>query len=167
MTDVDKKKQALAVTLSLHGQARAKAVEIDVEKLSDKDGMQILFGELDKIFLRDSVDLAYENYTKFDKYHREEGQDMSSFIIEFERRYDLCKKSDMSLPDAVLSFKLLDSAGLSETDRQLALTAAKDLKFVSMKSALKRIFGGSSHSDSLVRGDGITIKQNEEYTKGD
>ena len=61
---------------------------------------------------------------------------MSSFIIEFERRYDLCKKSDMSLPDAFLSFKLLNSAGLSETDRQLALTAAKDLKFLSMKSAL-------------------------------
>ena len=99
--DVDEKKRELAVTLSLHGQARAEAVEIDVEKLSDQNGMQTLIGELDKIFLRDSVDAAYENYTKFDKYHREEGQHMSSFIIEFERRYDLCKKSDMSLPDAV------------------------------------------------------------------
>ena len=38
--DVDEKKQALAVTLSLHGQAQAKAVEIDVEKLSIKNGMQ-------------------------------------------------------------------------------------------------------------------------------
>ena len=137
MMDVDEKKWALAVTLSLHGQARAEAVEIDVEKLRDQNGMQTLIGELDKIFLRDSVDVAYENYTKFDKYHREEGQDMSSFIIEFERRYDRCKTSDMSLPDAVLSFKRLDSAGLSETDRQLALTAAMDLKLFSMKSALE------------------------------
>ena len=43
-----------------------------------------------------------------------------------------------------------------------------DLKFFSMKSALtcKRIFGGSSHSDSLVGGDGITVKQeNVCYTK--
>ena len=43
---------------------------------------------------------------------------MSSFIIEFERRYYLFKKSDMSLPDAVSSFKLLDSASLSEMDTQ-------------------------------------------------
>ena len=42
MTDVDEKKQALAITLSLHGQVRVKAVEIDVEKLSDKSGRQTL-----------------------------------------------------------------------------------------------------------------------------
>lgn len=122
MTAVEEKKEALAVTLSLHGQVRAKAVEIDVEKLSDKNGMQTLCGELDKIFLWNSVNVAYENYTKFDKYHRDEAPDMPSFIIEFERRYDLCKKSDISLPNAVLSFKLLDSVGLSEMDGQLALT---------------------------------------------
>jgi transposase InsO family protein len=134
-------------------------VEIDVEKLCDKDEIQTLISELDKIFLRDNVDIAYEHYTKFDKYERGDGQDMSSFIIEFERKYDLCKKSEMTLPDAVLSFKLLDSAGLSEKDRQLALTAANDLKFSSMKSALKRIFGGTQHSTGQETGDGITIKQ--------
>ena len=98
MTDVDKNKQAHAVTLSLQGQAQAKAVEIDVEKLSNKNGMQTVIGELDKIFLQDFVNLLSENYTKFDKYHIEEGQDMSSFIIKFERRHDLCKKSECHCP---------------------------------------------------------------------
>ena len=40
-----------------------------------------------------------------------------------------CVKYDMGLPNAVLAFKLLDSCHLSQLDRQLALTAACELKF--------------------------------------
>ena len=119
MMDVDEKKRALAVTLSLCGQTGAKAVEIDVEKLSDKNGMQTLIGEWDKIL----------------------------YIHVF-----------LQIPNDVLSFKLLNSAGLSEADRQLALIAAKDLKFLLIKSALKQIFIGSSHSDSFVGGSHTRVK---------
>lgn len=48
----------------------------------------------------------------------------------------------MQLPEAVLAFKLLDGAGLTESQRQLALTACTDLSFESMKQALRRIFTG-------------------------
>ena len=58
MTDVDKKKQALAVTLSLSGQTRVKVIEIDFAKLSGKYGMQTLIGKLDKTFVRDSINVA-------------------------------------------------------------------------------------------------------------
>lgn len=47
----------------------------------------------------------------------------------------------MELPDAVLTFKLLNTAGLNLKDRQLALTACPNVSFTNMKSALKRIFG--------------------------
>lgn len=40
--------------------------------------------------------------------------------------------------------KLLDTACLEVKDRQLALTACTVLTFASMKSALKRLFGGTS-----------------------
>ena len=46
----------------------------------------------------------------------------------------------MTMPDAVLAFKLLDNSNLSATERQLALTAAADLKFDTMKGALRRVF---------------------------
>ena len=49
----------------------------------------------------------------------------------------------MVLPEPVLAFKLLGSAGLSQKKRQLVLTATSTLDFSSMKSALKRIFGGA------------------------
>lgn len=50
----------------------------------------------------------------------------------------------MTLSDALLAFKLLDAACLDEKSRQLALTACTELTFASMKSVLKRIFGGTT-----------------------
>ena len=67
---------------------------------------------------------------------------MGDFIIEYERRYNICRKYKMEYPDSVLAFKLLDNAGLSVKERQLVLTAERI--FSSMKFALKRIFGDSS-----------------------
>ncbi len=69
----------------------------------------------------------------------------------------------MTLPDAVLAFKLtlLDTACLDEKNRQLALTACAELKFSSMKSALKRIFGGKSTGSS----SGIQVNQDVAFFK--
>lgn len=69
MTDEDEKKQVL--TLSLHRHGQAKVGKIDVEKLSNKNGRQTLTTELDNIFLRNFVNVAHENCTTFDKYHRD------------------------------------------------------------------------------------------------
>ena len=157
VTDLDKKKQALAVTLTLKGQARAKALEIDAEKLNDDDGMAELMTSLDSIFKGDKIDIAYSAYSNFDGYKRE-SENIVDYIIEFERRHHLCKKHDMTLPDAVLAFKLLDGAGLDKKEKQLVLTAvAAELTFANMKSALKRIFGETKTGD--ISGDGIKVKE--------
>ena len=36
------------------------------------------------------------------------------YMIEFEQRYNKCKKHDMALLDAIPAFKLLNNAGLSQ-----------------------------------------------------
>ena len=56
---------------------------------------------------------------------------------------------DMKLPDAVLAFKLLDGASLSQEERQLALAVGNDLKLVTMKSALKMVFTKPGTEQSL------------------
>ncbi|CAC5364880.1 unnamed protein product [Mytilus coruscus] len=86
---------------------------------------------------------------------------MSDYIIEFDKRYSKSKKYDMTLPEAVLAFKLLDNAGLSSRDKQLALTASSDVKYTSMKSALQRIFGERMSGLTEITGNvsSITIKQ--------
>ena len=142
MTDLVKKKQALAITLTLEGQAKAKALELDVTQLNDDEGVKTLLEALDTLYLKDTVDIAYSAYTEFDKYSRSADVHINDYIIEFERLHNRCKKHEMGLPDAVLTFKLLDNANLTDEERKLALTFASDLNFTSMKSGLKRIFGG-------------------------
>ena len=54
----------------------------------------------------------------------------------------------MVFPKPVLTFKLLDSAALSQKERQLVLTATSTLHFSTMKSALKTTFAWSTVSNT-------------------
>lgn len=152
VTDLEKKKQALAVALALSGRARETAMEIAVDDLNKDTGMDTLLAKLDNLFLKEEKDRTYDAYSDFDRILRDGNVSMADYIIDFEQRYSRMRKYKMELPDAVLAFKLLDTACLDVTDRQLALTACADLTFASMKSALKRIFGGKTS----VSSDGIS-----------
>ena len=61
--------------------------------------------------------------------------------------------------DAVLAFKLLDSASLSVDDRKLALAFNKDMRFSDMKAALKRLFNKASSTNI----PNIAIKDEETF----
>lgn len=146
VTELEKKKQALAVALALSGRARETAMEIPVDDLNKDTGMNTLLTKLDDLFLKEEKDQVYEAYSSFDRIMKDSSVSMTDYIIDFKQRYSRMRKYKMELPDAVLAFKLLDTACLEVKDRQLALTACTDLDFASMKSALKRIFGGKSAS---------------------
>ncbi|KAG9283062.1 hypothetical protein AMEX_G1791 [Astyanax mexicanus] len=144
VTELDQRKQALAVTLSLTGKARTIALEISAEDLNKDNGLTTLLQKLDTVYLKEEKDRQYDAYTEFDNIRRDSNVTMMDYIVEFERVYNKMSKLKMKLPDAVLAFKLLDTAGLTVKDKQLALTACSDVTFSSMKSALKRIFGDNS-----------------------
>ena len=59
VTDLDQKKQALAVTLCLSRRAREASLETKAEELNTNDGMKILLTKLDSVFQKDPKDLAY------------------------------------------------------------------------------------------------------------
>ena len=147
VTDLERRKRGLALALSLQGKAREIAVKINIDTLNVDDGVDNLIAELDKVFEKDKKDQAYSAYRAFDTYKRLDSVKMCDYIIQFEQNYNNCKGFQMTLPDAVLAFKMLDNAGLTESERQLALTACTSIKFEDMKTALNRIFGGKSSSD--------------------
>ena len=161
VTDLEKKKRGLALALTLQGKPREVALEMDAAKLNAENGVEVLMTELDKVFEKDKMDQAYSAYTAFDKYQREGSMNMSAYIIEFEQRYNKCKKYNMVLPDTMLAFKLLDNAGLDQSDRQLALTACSDLKFDTMKGALNRIFG--TKSPLVVSDAAVAVKEESAF----
>lgn len=160
VTELKKEKQALAVSLSLTGNARESAMEIPAADLGSEDGMTKLFAQLDKVFLRDDKDRAYEAYKDFDTFHRADNMSMSDYILEFDKRYNKSKRYEMTLPEAVLAFKLLDNAVLSPQEKQLALTASSNLKYTAMKSALQRIFGETACASNTGNNfPSISVKQ--------
>ena len=84
ITDVDKKKQALVVTLSLSRKARETALEINSSELNADDGMDVLIKQLDAVFKKEAIDEAYEAYSLFESYKRKPEETVSDYIIEFE-----------------------------------------------------------------------------------
>ncbi|CAG2248923.1 unnamed protein product [Mytilus edulis] len=69
----------------------------------------------------------------------------------------------MEVPDAIIAFKLLDNAGLSQSNHQLALTAWSDLKFDTTKSALNRIFASKSQNVPEERDTVVTVKEESAF----
>ena len=161
VTEVDVKKQAPVVSLSLQGNARTVAKDIEIEQLNADVGMTKLLAELDKVYLKDDKDRAYEAYKNFDTY-KNTTETMTEYIMEFDSRYNKAKKHEMSLPEVVLSFKLLENANHTPEQKQLAITAASDLTKKSMKSALTRIFG-DGHGGATGGFKSISIKQENAY----
>ena len=81
---------------------------------------------LDKLLLQEAIDSAYDAYKKFDGFRKLGDMNINDYIVEFDQRYQKTVEHKMALPDAVLAFKLLDNANLSNHERQLALTACTD-----------------------------------------
>ena len=84
VTDLDQKKQALAVTLCIIGRAREAALEIKTEELNTDDDMKRLSTKLDSVFQKDSIDLAYEAHALFEQCKRHESTSITDHIVEFE-----------------------------------------------------------------------------------
>ena len=146
VTSIPKKEQAIVIMLkSLENNAKAeKAVsEFTAAELNTDEGMELLITKLDSIFQNETIDEAYDTYSKFINFSRKEDSDMNDYIIEFEHLYKKMRDFEMKLPDPVLAFKLLDGANISDDERKLALTLGKDMKYEDMKSALKRLFNRS------------------------
>ena len=141
ITSITKKQQAPTIALRLTVRAKQIALSIPADELHDDNGIDKLFEKLDMSFKRDEVDCANETYKNFEICVRREGICITAYILEFERLYEKAKTHKMELPDAILAHKLLENAALDTRERQMALTASQELKYESMKSAMRQIFG--------------------------
>ena len=65
-------------------------------------------------------------------------------MIPFGHLYRKLMGYEMKLPNAILTFTLLDGVNITDDERKLALTVCSELKFDRMKSSLKRLFSKSS-----------------------
>ena len=99
-------------------------------------------------------------YSKFISFSKKDEMHMTDYILEYEHLYHKMMEHEMKLPDAVLTFKLLDGANITDDERKLALTVCNDLNFDRMKSALKRLFSKAPLNPS---NENFKNKQEEAY----
>ena len=139
-TSIENKKQAPAIFLTLTGQAREAALEIDIEKLNAEDGVKNLIDALDKLYLQDEACSAYEAYEMFEKFVRPAEMSIADYIIQFERLHIKAKSHSMEIHDGVLAYRLLNGANLSESHKQLVRATLREMKYDTMKEQLKKVF---------------------------
>ena len=156
-TDLAEIKQGPAIFLSLDGRAREAVLELEVVKISAKDGVKNIIAKLDSLYLKDKTQSAFESYDAFEKFKRPSEMSISEYINEFERLKAKTESFKTVLSTDVLAYRLLKSANLSENHEQLARATITDLTYETMKTQLKKIFGDSSR-DHLPSSDLTNIK---------
>ena len=106
---------------------------MDIEKLTEKTGVNNLIAELDKMYLKDESSQAYEAYESFEKLVLPSGMSISDYAIKFEQLYFKANSFDMEILEGVLAYRLLNSANLTNEQKQLVKSTVSKIDYQIMK----------------------------------
>ena len=135
---------------------------MDIEKLTEKTGVNNLIAELDKMYLEDESSKAHETYESFEKFVWPSGMNMSDYFIKFEQLYFNAKSFDMEILEGVLAYKLLNSSNLTNEQKQLVKSTVSKIDYQIMKDQLKKVFTSTSTNvDKKADTDKIDVKSEE------
>ena len=84
-TDLSAEKQGPAIFLTLEGKAREAILDLDISLLKGNSGVKNIVTVLDKLYLKDKLQMAYESYDAFEKFKRPQNMSINDYINEFER----------------------------------------------------------------------------------
>ena len=136
VTDLEKKHQGPVIYLSLPDKVRNSCRNISITDLGKDNGLDTLINNLERLYLKDKKASAYE---KFDSFERPTEMNIIDYINEFERLYYEIQRYEMTLPTAVLAYRVLKSANISNEKQQSARAAMAELNYENMKKRLKAI----------------------------
>ena len=74
---------SIGISLTLSGMARKTVLALPAADLKKNDGMTTLVGKLDKLFLKEANDCAYEAYQNVDSFLKSDEMIMTDYIIGF------------------------------------------------------------------------------------
>ena len=143
VTDVHKAKQGAALLLNLPEKDRDIALDLPITEINSEVGVDSIINKLSKIYKKDSVDAAYEDFENFINFKRPSDMSISNFITEFETRYAKTQENKCSLSTNILAYFLLNQAQLSENNNKLVRATLDKLEYEEMKTKLRKVFGSS------------------------
>ena len=113
--------------------------------------------KLDSLFLADQGRRQFTAFHELYNFRRSVDAKVDTFVTEFEHVYYKFRQQDMTLPDTVMAFMLLAASNLTESERQLIMSAIASVSYENMKSVLKRIFCGGI-TPSQISNTSIQVK---------
>ena len=127
---VDAKEQAMLLVYELSKDdstgIRDKILnEIPIEDLNKEDGMKKYMDYMNKHFKKDDSVAIYEAYLNFEKCKKKRDEEISVFVLRYDKQSNIAKKKKVTYPDLVLALKLLDNCQLSDVDRKFVLSEMK------------------------------------------
>ena len=170
ITSVDVTKQGPILYRSLEGQAKKACSNIPVGDICGDQGYTLLIKKLTEIFSKDNEQKAFEDCRTFEIFKRPPEMSIVEYITEFERLYDRLKVHDMNYADAVLAYKLLINANISEEKQSMCRATMVKLTFANIKRQLK-VIHDSTGIGTQNDGQNVTVKEEHvfetEYSDSD
>ena len=163
VTDLDIKKQAPVIYLSLSGKARQACASLNKTQLNADDGVDVLLNKLSELYAKDKDQATYESYENFETFRRDKTMNIRDYINEFERLNDKLKSFNINLPDPVLAYQLLKNANLPSDKRDLARATISSLTFDAMKKQIKAIYDHCSTTNSDISSTDIKVEPDDVY----
>ena len=164
VTDFSKEKQAVAVALNLPGDDKRKIKEkvfgeLGLSALNSENGMNNLFGFLDKYLLEDEVMRSWRRFEDFEKFERKHGQNIRDYVDNFDLKSSKVERLHVKLPSEILALKLLSKANLTERERMIVLTGVnfndKENMYMDAKNSLIKFMGDWSEEQDRI---GLDVK---------
>ena len=138
-SDLGKEKKGPAVYLSLPKNVREGVRDLTIDTLSSDNGLSKIIEKLDDIYLADANTRAYLAFQKFYVCKRECGETYEAFIVRFEQLYNDLSGHDMTLPDGIRAFFLLNASNLPDDLEKLARATTENLTYTNMRTQIKKI----------------------------
>ncbi len=161
VTTVEKKTQGPILYRSLEGQAKKACSNIKIEDICSDRGYDLIIEKLTQVFAKDNEQKAFEDCRKFEIFQRSSDMNIVQYITEFERLYDKLQIHDMKYADAVLAYKLLINANISEEKQSMCRATMGKLTFDNIKRQLKVIHDstGTDEQSGTLNSGNVTVKE--------
>lgn len=154
VTEVDKKKQAIAIALSLPADGEEETgirekvfEELKLEDLEKDNGLDTLIAFFDKNLGKDDLSDSFQKFEEFEECIRR-SESIRDYIQNFDQKYNRLVKLNMTLPKPIVAFKLLKGANISKEQRMLVLTGLdfnnKEGLYEQAKASLKKYLGDNN-----------------------
>ena len=143
-TELQKKCQVPALILSLEGEGQDAVLEIPENDISSENDVNVIINRLNRLCKKDSTVTKYQALEAFEVFRWSCDMSIQSFLNDFEKRLYQTKSYSAKMSEAILGYRLLKSANLSNEHKQLIKATLPELQYDSMKDQLKKIFSYSS-----------------------